>query len=127
MMRRARWVLAVGLLAGSGCSRTEEHLAVAHEQEQAFRGVTAILAKIRDQSDMAVARDELDDRFARCEKIARKARDLPHPPPPEVGTPLGDAASSMQRAIAEMKAEIERVRQLPGGVEFFAQFGGSVP
>jgi hypothetical protein len=126
-MWRARWALVVGLLASSGCSRTEEILAVAREQEQAYRDVTAVLATIRDEKDMEAAKEEFDDRYARCEKIARKARDLPKPPTPEAGTPLGDAASSMQKAVREMQAEINRVRGLRGGKEFFSQFGSEVP
>jgi hypothetical protein len=126
-MRRTRWTLAVGLLAWSGCSRTEERLAVAREQEQAFRSVTAILAKINDEKDMAVAKEELDDRFAHCEKIARKGRDLPLAAAPEAGTPLAEAAIAMQKAVREMESQVNRVRQLPGGAEFFAQFGGAMP
>ena len=121
-MWRTRWaLLAVGLLALSGCSRTEEVLEVAREQEQAMRDVTAVLAKIRDEKDMAAAKDEFDERFARFEKIARKARDLPHPPQPEIGTPLGDAAISMEKAFREMQDQVNRVRRLPGGEEFFSQ------
>jgi hypothetical protein len=126
-MRMTRWALVLGLLVLSGCSRTDEILEVAREQEQAIRGVTAVLAKIHDEKDMAAAKDELDARFARFEKIARKARALPHPPTPEVGTPLGDAAVSLQKAIREMQGEIDRVKELRGGEKFFSQFGDSVP
>jgi hypothetical protein len=126
-MSRARWTLALGLLALAGCNRNQEYLEVVRGQEKAVRSVTAVLAKIRDEKDMAAAKEELDDRFARYEKIARKARDLPPPPQPEVGTPLADAAFSLQKAFKEMRDEIARVQGLRGGPEFFAQFGGSIP
>jgi thiamine biosynthesis lipoprotein ApbE len=126
-MCRARWTLALGLLALCGCNRTQEYVDVTRAQEKAVRSVTAVLAEIRDEKDMAAAKEELDDRFARYEKIARKARELPRPPQPEVGTPLADAAFSLQKAFKEMREEIARVQGLRGGAEFFAQFEGSVP
>ncbi len=50
--------------------------------------VTDILKKVHNEKDMAGAADKLDERFAQFDAIARKARDLPKPPPPEVSEQL---------------------------------------
>jgi hypothetical protein len=115
-------ILAVVLLTLAGCSRTEDYLAVVRGQQQAMQEVTDILKKVHDDKDMAAAKDALDERFAKFDAIARKARDLPKPPPPEVEEKLD--LNAFKRAMRNMNEEIQRVKDLPGGKEFFAQFEG---
>ena len=95
------WLVLACLLPLAGCTSTEEYLEVARAQQKAYREVIGILAKIHDEKDMAAARDELDDRFAQCERIARKARALPKLEPPEASSPLGQAALALQEAVRE--------------------------
>jgi hypothetical protein len=123
MSRLRRGLPIIGLLAPlalAGCSRTEEYLEVARAQQKAMEDVTEVLARIRDEKDMAAAREALDARFARFEAIARKARDLPKPPPPEVAERLDQAA--FRRAFDAMGEQIQRVKELPGGKEFLQSY-----
>jgi hypothetical protein len=115
-------VILGGMLAVAGCTRTEDYLEVARAQQKAMQDVTVVLAKINDEKDMAAARETLDDRFAEYEAIARKARDLPKPAPPEVGEKM--KAEGFVRSFERMQQEIGRVKGLPGGKDFFQQFQG---
>lgn len=122
-MRRAiAGLLFAPLLLLAGCTRTADYLEVVNGQERAMRDVTDILKKVHNEKDLEAAKEELDERFARLEAIARKARDLPKPPPPEVEQKIDLA--KFQRTVREMTAEVQRVKELPGGREFFAQFEG---
>ncbi len=122
MSRFATGLLLAGLLAMAGCTGPADYLEVARAQQKAMEEVTNVLRKIDNEKDMAAARDELEERFARYDAIARKARDLPKPAPPEVGERMQE--EGFERAIAAMQREISRVRNLPGGKEFFDQFKG---
>jgi hypothetical protein len=117
--------MLVGLLFLAGCTQTEDYLEVFRDQHKAVQEVTAILAKIRNEQDMAAARDELDERFVRFEKIARRARALPSPPPADVVSRVDK--EGIERSIAEMRREIDRVKGLPGGEQFFSQFEDRAP
>jgi hypothetical protein len=125
MSRTATGLLVAGLatmMLLAGCSRTEEYVEVAQAQQKAMQEVTGILKKIENEMDMAAAKDELDERFARYDTIARKARELPKPPPPDVEQKLDLAA--FKRAVDDMTYQIGRVKELPGGKEFFQRFEG---
>jgi hypothetical protein len=111
------------LLSVSGCTRTADYVEVAQSQQQAMREVTGILKKIHNARDMAAAREELDERFAQFDAVARKARELPKPPPPEVERQLD--MDAFKTALTEMREQIDRVKQLEGGEEFFRQFEGN--
>jgi hypothetical protein len=110
------------VLAIAGCTRTEDYLDVARAQQKAMQEVTAILEKVHSEKDMAAAKESLDERLTQYEAIARKARDLPKPAPPEVGEQM--KAEGFVRAFERMQQEIGRVKALPGGKDFFQQFEG---
>jgi hypothetical protein len=112
---RARLVL-VGLLALAGCTRTEDYVEVVAAQQQAMQEVTAILAKIQNEQDMAAARDELQESYARYDAIQRRANALPKPPPPEVASRIDGAG--YKQAFEELQSQVRRVHGLPGGGEF---------
>ncbi len=116
-------LVGLALLALPGCTRTEDYLEVARAQQEALRDVTAVLTHIHSEKDMAAAKEKLDDGEARFEAIARKARALPKPPP-EVASRLQDEAPKMQRALEQLRDEVQRVRGLPGGQEFLKQYQG---
>src|SRR5438874_181954 len=120
MARIIRRLLLLGLLTLTGCTRTEDYLEVARAQQKAMEDLTEVLAQIHDEKDMAAARESLDVRFARFEAIARKARDLPKPPPPEVAERLDQAR--FKRAFDNLNEQIQRVRGLSGGEEFLQSY-----
>ncbi len=125
MLRGRIGPILVGLVFLGGCSQTGDYLEVFRDQHKAVQEVTAILARIRNEEDMAAARDELDDRYVRFEQIARRANALPKPPPDDVASRVDQVG--MERSIADMRREIDRVKALPGGEEFFRQFEGRAP
>ena len=111
------------LLTLAGCSpRTEDYLEVIRGQQKVMQEITDILKKVQNEQDMAAAKEALDERFAQYEAIARKGRELPKPPPPEVQEKLD--LTTLNRVVRQMNEQIQRVKDLPGGREFFAQFGG---
>ena len=122
MRRTAAALLFAIVLLLPGCSRTADYLEVIRGQEKAMQEVTEILKTVQNEKDMAAAKEALDERFAKFDAIARKARDLPKPPPPEVEQQID--LPRFKRTVSEMTAEIQRVKDLPGGKEFFAQFEG---
>jgi biopolymer transport protein ExbB/TolQ len=123
MRTTATGLLLALCLALAGCApRTEDYLEVVRGQQKVMQEITDILKKVQNDKDMAAAKDALDERFAEYEAIARKGRELPKPPPPEVQEKLDLA--SLNRVVRQMNDEIQRVKDLPGGRDFFAQFGG---
>lgn len=125
MLRERIGPILVGLVFLGGCAQTQDYLEVFRDQHKAVQEVTAILSRIRNEEDMAAARDELDERYMRFEQIARRARALPNPPPDDVASRVDK--EGIERSITEMRREIDRVKALPGGEEFFRQFEGRAP
>ena len=115
-------VLAV-VFAVAGCTRSEEYVDVARTQRKAMDDIRAVLAEIKDEKSMAAAKDELDRRFDAFDAIARKARGLPKPSA-DVLARLEDEQRPMEKALQNLKEEIDRVRALPGGERFFQQYEG---
>ena len=124
MSRFCSGLLLTGLLTLAGCTRPEDYVAVAREQQKAMDEVTAVLSKIHDAKEMAGAKAELDERLGRFDAVARKANALPKPPPPEAQRRLQDEEIFVRSAFDKMAREVKRVHDRPGGAEFFDQFEG---
>jgi hypothetical protein len=121
-MRRAAVLL--GLLVLTGCTRPQDYVNVAREQQRAMQEVTEILARVRDEKDLAAARAELDERVERYEAIVRRAKALPQPPSEEAQRLLQDEQPAFQTALRRLSEQVVRVRALPGASAFFEQYEG---
>jgi hypothetical protein len=124
MSRPHRVVLWLALLALGGCTRPEEYAEVARQQRAALQKMADILAEVQSEKDLPRAKADLDERLGDFEAIARKGSALPKPPPPEAAARLEQEKYPLQRAVDRLREEVERVKRLPGGEEFFKQYQG---
>src|SRR6516225_7763152 len=113
MSRISHSMLFVGILSAAGCTRTEDYVAVAREQQEAMREVSQILSRVHSEKDLAAAKADLDERRERFEAIPKKANALPKPPPADAVARLEQERFFFQRTLEEMTAEIQRVKALP--------------
>jgi hypothetical protein len=105
-----------GMLALAGCTRTDDYVQVVRAHQKAMQDVTAVLAKIQKEDDMAAAREELRESYTRCDALQKKANALPKPPPPEVVDRIDPAG--YKQAFDDMVDQVRRVHRLQGGEEF---------
>ena len=121
-MRRRAWVGLTLLLLPAGCAdRGDEYLKVFREQKAAMGELAEVLEGVKSEKDLPAAKAELDERVAKFEAVARRAREM-RPPPEDVVRRLEDERLLLERAARRLQEEVRRVAALPGGVEFLKQF-----
>jgi hypothetical protein len=122
MLRAVRYSGIALLLISAGCNREQAYLDVAREQRASWKELTDILATVKDEKSMASAKTALEKQNAKYEALAKKARSLPRPPPPEVNQRLQEDEGLIRATLRHLHTEAERVGKLPGGEEFLKQF-----
>ena len=96
-------------------------------QTNGWKEIQKILAEVKDQAGMEKAQIQLAKRFDDFQKMADEARDLDPAVPPEIAEIMRKEGADLQKAINETLVEIQRIRQLPGGLEFLNQFKAALP
>jgi hypothetical protein len=122
MSRAVRSACFVLVLTLAGCAKDEDYFEVLREQRGAWKEMADILATVHDDKSMTDAKTALEERGKKFDAISRKAKALPNPPPQEVLKRMEADRFVMERTVARLQSEVERVRKLPGGVEFLKQF-----
>lgn len=122
MIRAIQGGSCLALLILVGCTSNEQYLEVAREQRAAWSEMAEILKTIKDEKSMADAKSALDAKTKEFEAIARKAKALPKPPPPEVNKQLEEDKFVIQSTLRRLSSEIQRVKKLPGGEDFLNQY-----
>jgi len=123
MSRTCQLALLLGVIALVGCTRPQEYVEIARAQRKAMDDIRAVLADIQDEKGMQAAQAELDRRFDEFDAVARKAKALPTPSA-EALAQLQEEQRPAEAALAKLRDEIRRVRELPGGERFFQQYEG---
>lgn len=120
-MRRA--VCLGGLLFFlAGCARDEDYLQVVRDQRALLKEAADILETVTDKESMAKAKVELDRVAQKAEHVSKRANALPKPPPPRLMESLQKEAKFTNTALERLTIEVQRVKKLPGGPEFWKQF-----
>ena len=123
-MKLGRAIALMTFLGLAGCGTdSEEYLKVFRAQKAAWEEIAEVLAKIEDEKGMAAAKEELGNRLEEFDSIARRAKLLPEPSD-DVRKRLEQERFGMQRAADRLLEEVRRVKELPGGEDFFREFEG---
>ena len=109
---------AIALIFLGGCSKTSSYSAVYKEQIQAIEELTNVLSTVKDESTMAAAQAELQERFQRFEQVSKKAKALPKPSAEIKRQIEEELGQPILRALEKYRQEGLRIRGLPGGPEF---------
>jgi len=115
MARVVAGVLCALVLAG--CNRADDYLEVVRQQQATWEETTKLLAGVTDAESMEAAKDRFAELTVRAQGSARKAAAMGRPPD-AVLEQLEEQRRGLQSAANRMRAEVARVRQLPGGAEF---------
>jgi len=109
-------VVGLAALVCSGCG--DRYKDVADKQVANWKEITGILREVKDRDSMDEAEDKLLSKLDRFQEVSRQAKSLP---PPDEATSLRLQAElpAMQSAVRDMLKEMERIKKLPGGPEFF--------
>jgi hypothetical protein len=128
MSHAVRCIGLLGLLVLAGCAKDEDYLDVMREQRAAWKEMADILETVKDEKSMAEAQTKLKSNSERYAAIARKAKALPNPPPPEVAERMNQQTFVMQEAMKRLQKEVGRVsKEVPGGRDFLNQFESISP
>ncbi len=127
-MTRANRIFVAFILLGSlfGCTKEEDYLSVFREQQKARQDIAEILGTVRDEKSMADAKEKLDGMSEKCAAIAKRASALPAPSR-KVQERLMQEREYVQQTMDDLKREVGRIQQLPGGPEFIRQFVSNQP
>src|SRR5262249_23005596 len=112
MLRAARCLGLLSLLMLVGCARDEEYLNVMREQRAAWKEIADILETVKDEQSLAIAQQTLAGKSDKYAAIARKAKSLPTPPPPEVAERMNEQRFGMEEALKRLAREAERVSKV---------------
>jgi hypothetical protein len=111
------WAWMLWCLMVCGCDRGETYLEIARAQQAAWDETADVLASITDAASMEAARDRFAELTVKGQTLARRAKAMPRPSD-RILEQLEEERGKMERAANRMRAEVNRVRQLPGGAEF---------
>jgi len=116
-MSRTRWPLLAAFLmvAGAGgCDNTASQKEALNDLLKTNQELLAVLKDVKDQPSMEKARPELRKMSWRLEKLAKRLKDLGKPST-EV---LSEVEGPHNELREQLKAEVLRITQLPGGQAF---------
>jgi hypothetical protein len=108
----------VGLLAAalSGCK--DRYKDVIDQQVANWKEITGVLREVKDRQTMEDAEGKLFARASRYQEVSRQAKALPAPDEATL-LRIDTDRPAMQVAIRDMMKELDRVKKLPNGPEFF--------
>lgn len=108
----------------AGCR--DRYKDVVDKQVANWNEIASILRDVKDQQSMDGAEDKLLSRMTSFQEISRQAKALP-PPDEAAATRLQPEVAAMQTALRDMLKEMERVKKLPRGPEFFERVKELLP
>lgn len=111
-------------LALEGCSK-DPYQEVVDQQVSNWNDLADILATVKDRADMEPAEARIAARVRKFQEVALDAK-LMAPPDPDTLARLEAQRKRMQDALDRFRAEMTRVKTLPGGEEFFDRVGKSI-
>ena len=109
-------VVGVAALVCGGCR--DRYKDVADQQVANWKEIAGILRDVKDRDSMNEAEDKLLSKLDRFQEVSRQAKSLP-PPDESTSLRLQAEVPAMQSALRDMLKEMERIKKLPGGPEFF--------
>lgn len=111
--------LPIVFFAGLGCQ--QRHKDVVQAQTANWIEVAGVLREVKDAPSMDEAERKMVRLASKFKDVSRQAKSLPQPGP-NVLAELEEDSRKMQSAMQETMKEIERIKGLPGGPEFFERF-----
>ena len=109
-------VVGLAALVCGGCG--DRYKDVADKQVANWKEIASILRDVKDRDSMNEAEDKLLAKLDRFQEVSRQAKSLP-PPDETTSLRLQAEVTAMQSALRDMLKEMERIKKLPGGPEFF--------
>jgi len=116
-------VLACFLCAG--CSKPDPYLAVVDKQVANWNEMADILATATDPESMKAAEAKLAGRVRKFQEVESDRKFLA-PPDDAAAARILAQKDRMQAAVNRVQTEMRRIRDLPGGPEFFDRVGKMV-
>ena len=115
------WGVFLGLVLGCGGQDPTPYVEALREQQTAYMELSKLLSAISDEKSLAETKSNFQTKFQTFEEIADRAKRLPAPTP-QTKMELEKNRAGLARSIDTVRDHIRRIRRIPGGEAFFAEY-----
>lgn len=97
------------------------------DQISNYNEMVTILQSVKDPASMEAAEAKWKSRLGHFRDTGRRVRELPPPSPDDLATleRMKDKAPALQKSMMELRTELARIRELPGGPQFLEKISPS--